>query len=361
VTRDRIPESALDELKRNISCADVAWRWSSRVNLSWRDKKSKVVGQCPICKASENKRTAFEAKFESWVCAVCPDGGDVIELVMKVEGLSFLDAYDWLGGKRDFVVDPEREKQLEAERQAKDEKRENDSQNFRDRERATCWGIWTHAEKEIAGTPVEDYLRLRGISELPQQPRLRCVRDMPFWADHGKSKTVIHRGPAMVAPIMRPDGRFGGIHLTYIDLSQPKGKAHLVDPDGGAMLNAKKARGSKKGGCCDIARPDDASRMVIGEGFEKVLAVWLAEKRTGHLAWASTIYRVALDLGNLGGKALKEGAPKGKPNPIPDLTEPGIPVPDTVDEIIILGDSGSDPMLTKCAVARAAKRWERPG
>jgi hypothetical protein len=349
-----IPESALDELKRQTSCADIAWRWSGRVNLAWRDKKSKVVGQCPICKASENKRTAFEAKFESWVCAVCPDGGDVIELVMKVEGLSFLDAYDWLGGKRDIVVDPEREKELEAERQAQKDKRDRESQNYRDRERNTCWNIWTHADKHLAGSPVEAYLRLRGICELPAQPRLRCVRDMPFWIERDDKLTVIHRGPAMVAPIARPNGHFGGIHLTWIDL------ARILDPENGEVLNAKKSRGSMKGGCSDVARPDNARRMVIGEGFEKVLAIWLAETKTGRDT-SSTIYRVSLNLGNLGGKALKESAIKRKPGPVPDLAEPGIPVPDTVEEVFILGDSGSDPLLTKCAIARAAKRWERPG
>ena len=49
------------------------------------------------------------------------------------------------------------------------------------------------------------------------------------------------------------------------------------------------------------------------------------------------------------------------PGPDPDLTEPGIEIPDSVEEIVILGDSTSESFLIRCTIARAAARWARPG
>ncbi|MBL3587775.1 hypothetical protein JMM61_20930, partial [Rhodovulum sulfidophilum] len=38
----------------------------------------------------------------------------------------------------------------------------------------------------------------------------------------------IHRGPAMVALVQAPGGRGSGIHRTWLDLDQPKGKAVIA-------------------------------------------------------------------------------------------------------------------------------------
>jgi hypothetical protein len=74
-----------------------------------------------------------------------------------------------------------------------------------------------------------------------------------------------------------------------------------------------------------------------------------------------------VDLGNLGGKAaavvphptLKtaQGRVQRVPGPEPDLLSPGIAIPDSVIDVIMLGDGDSDRFTTQCALARASKRF----
>jgi polyphosphate kinase len=43
----------------------------------------------------------------------------------------------------------------------------------------------------------------------------------------------------MVAPIVRADGKFSGLHFTWIDLTQPSGKASIADPETGERRFAR--------------------------------------------------------------------------------------------------------------------------
>ena len=101
-----------------------------------------------------------------------------------------------------------------------------------------------------------------------------------------------------------------------------------------------------------------------------MLSVWTALAALGRdlteMAFLSSI-----DLGNLGGKAadsvvhptLKTAAGRAQrvPGPQPDLSAPGILIPDTVDDVVILGDGDSDRFTTRCAIVRAAARFAKPG
>jgi hypothetical protein len=100
-----------------------------------------------------------------------------------------------------------------------------------------------------------------------------------------------------------------------------------------------------------------------------VLAVWCALNHVGR-DLSNIAFRTSVDLGNLGGKAdgsvshptLKTD--KNKPQRIAGpkpADEQGIPIPDSVDRIVILGDSTSDRPTTECVIARAVTRWSRPG
>jgi hypothetical protein len=359
-----IPESALDELRSRNPVDELAGKW-----VALRRNGKKLIGPCPVCSPDRTSRTAtrFECDADGWCCAVCVDGGDVIKLVQKVEGKSFLEAVEWLGGARE--VDAARAAELDAVRARKAAQRERDTNHFRDRERRTLWDIWL-AAAPIAGTPAEAYLALRGLPA-PPGARLKCVADMPYFVPRGRDQVVLKRAPALIAPIMRPDGHFGGLHFTYIDLAAPKGKLQLADPETGEVLPAKKSRGSKKDGYIELIPLKVPPRtLIIGEGIEKVLAVWLALSRLER-DLSTTVFRTSVDLGNLGGRALEsvthpslkteKGRPQRVPGPFPDLAIPGIPVPDSIDRIIILGDSTSDRLMTRCAIARARLRWARPG
>jgi hypothetical protein len=49
------------------------------------------------------------------------------------------------------------------------------------------------------------------------------------------------------------------------------------------------------------------------------------------------------------------------PNDQPDPDDPGLSIPDSVDELVLLGDGDSEPVLTRYAMRRAARRYARPG
>lgn len=358
-----IPDHQLSQLKADNPCDQVASQW---VRLRRHGKG--FIGPCPICSKDRQSKTdgRFEIKDrEGWVCAACQDGGDVIKLVMRVEGITdFKAAIERLGGVRE--VDHMAAAQREKERQAENEKRDREAATFRERERGTLHDIWNHALAP-AETYVESYLALRKLALPPDAgKRLRCVPEMPYFAHGGKNAAVLWRGPAMVAPIVRPDGKFGGLHFTYLDLAQPKGKLQIADPETGEILPAKKVRGSKAGGSILLVRPPQpATRWIVGEGIETTLAVWHALSSLGR-DLSATEFRAGVDLGNLGGKAaativhpaLKDTAGRVRrvPGPYADLDSAALTVPAGLDDVVFLGDGDSDRVITECALYRAQMR-----
>jgi hypothetical protein len=362
--------SELDELKSRPgnSCAEVAERLGARLRRHGREK----IGPCVICSTDLQSKTAtrWQTKGEGWVCAACEDGGDSIWLVQKVLNLDFKAAVDWLGGIRDAD-----QASQEADRKAKEAKKQAEAQRYRERERTALYDVWKRA-LDLPGTPVEAYLNNRGLV-VPPWPegaaRLRYVADMAYF--HGaetdaagrRSPTVIHRGPAMVAAIAR-QGVFCGLHITYLTLHGHK--LQIVDPQTDELLPAKKVRGSKAGGAIElikVAPPIEPARIVLGEGVETVLSVWHAMTECG-IDLTTTEFWSSVDLGNLGGRAVAQivhpelktaaGKPRRVPGPDPDLSQSAINLSDSVTRVTILGDSDSDPFTTRCAVFRGAQRFK---
>jgi hypothetical protein len=148
-------------------------------------------------------------------------------------------------------------------------------------------------------------------------------------------------------------------------------KAEITDPESGEVLNSKKMRGSKTGASILVAPAIDAPRrMVIGEGIETVLAVYTAHQLAGRDV-SDIEFRAAGDLGNMAGRATEtvrhptakrpNGHPQRVPGPVPDPDDKGLAIPDSVEELILLGDGDSDPVLTQYAMTRAARRYQRDG
>jgi CHC2 zinc finger len=359
----RISEAALAELKARNPCDQVVGQW-----VTLRRHGRKLIGPCPICSVDPASRTAtrFECDAEGFVCAVCCQGGDVIRLVERVLGKDFRSAIDWLGGTKE--IDPAEAARLQRDRERKSAARERQANQYRERERRALWDIWKRAAP-IEGTPVADYLLRRGIlRELPARAPLRFVEAMPYY-DGSNPPKMIHRGPAMVAAIVR-DGKFSGLHFTYLEPGSPDGKALIADPETGKPLPAKKVRGSKAGGSIDLIRADEPLHLIAGEGIETVLSVWHALASLGR-DLTSTAFWSSADLGNLGGRASNavphptlrnaRGAPQRVPGPEPDFGFPGIWIPDSVTDLVLLGDGDSDRFLTECTLARAAARFAKPG
>jgi hypothetical protein len=369
----RFSAHELDDVKARNSLADVAGGY-----VKLRRAGARLVGPCPICGGSPtSQRFEILDNGESWVCAVCPDGGDVIRLVERAEGCDFLGAVERLGGR--VAVDPEAAKRVFEERERKRLAREKTAAGYREAERKRLHTTWKGAVKDLSDTPVERYLAGRGLALPPSCIGLRYLPSAPYW--HGdivdsrghKSPRQIHRGPAMLAAFIRPDGKFGGLHMTWLeaDMASPPVKAEIIDPADGEVLNSKKMRGSKTSAHISIATTaEPPKRLVIGEGIETVLAVWTAHQAASREI-SDMAFWAAGDLGNMAGRATKTinhptlKRPSGRPMTVPDRTpdpdDPGLAIPDSVDELILLGDGDSEPLLTECAMERAARRYAREG
>ena len=384
----RLSPADLDELRARNPLSEVAGHY-----VRLRRAGGRLVGPCPMCGGkAASQRFEILHDGESWVCAVCGDGGDVIRLIEKAESCDFLTAVEKLGGRTS--ADPRQAAELFEAREKKRRAREKTAALYREAERRRLWRLWNHKTtvKDIFGTPVDAYLAGRGLSLPPKTPGLRYLPRAPYW--HGESvdsrtghasPRCIHSGPAMAAAFVRADGTFGGLHLTWLAARGAIGdpepaidargqiweKIELADPDSGELLPAKKMRGSKTGAFITVAPLIAApARLVIGEGIETVLAVYTAHVEMGR-AVDQTAFWAAGDLGNLAGRAAESLAhpslkrPDGRaqrvPGPMPDPDDLGIAIPDSVRELILLGDGDSDPVMTRYAMERAARRYAKDG
>lgn len=336
-----------------------------------------MVGPCPDCGGRD--RFAINTRKQVFNCRGCGAGGDVIALTQLIDKSDFRAACEHLTGQpapdgKAGTVDLaalERAQRDRAARQAQAAAEDND---FREKERRRAYDLW-RAGRASHGTEAADYLAARGIAGLDGLP-LRYQPSASYW--HHRSPPgckrpepfVLHCGPALLAAITDEDGRFAGLHMTFFDPDRTGEKMRLEDPATGEGLPAKKIRGSKRRGAIRLVTPAGFDRLVIGEGIETVLSVACAEAGTD-LA-ARTAYWASIDLGHLGGKAAatiahptlktQTGRPTRVPGPVPDMDDPrALPVPDTVSEILTLGDGDSDRFTAEQVHLRAAARWRAPG
>jgi hypothetical protein len=381
----KISDAAITELKLRHPCCDVAAQW-----VKLRKKGKKYIGPCPLHSRDRNAKdsTSFECDADGWRCAVCQNGGDVIKLVALFHGLDpradFRAAVDLLGGVTE--PSPERAAELEKERALRAEQREKEANEYREKERRRAFGIW-HAAEAWPGSPVETYLReARGLTVLPPlAPRaLRYAPVVAYFDGEETNETgrkaprVVHRGPAMLAPIVDAAGVFRGVHVTWIDLAQPKGKALIRDPQTGEVLKSKKSYGSVAGNYIPLVEapalaPDAPADLTGygGEGIETALSVWAGLTLAGRdlsRAW----FRSTISLGNLSGRSAEsvrhptEKDAGGRralrvPGPQPDLDAKAFPLPVGTSDVVLLGDGDSDPFRTACALHCGSKRLEARG
>ena len=120
--------------------------------------------------------------------------------------------------------------------------------------RASARRLW-ESTRPVAGTVAEHYLTARGVGHVSGAPALRFHPSITHRNAHG-------RFPAVVAGVQGADGRFLGVHRTYIR-ADGTGKADVDPPK--AML------GSCRGGAVRLAPVlDDA--VLVGEGIESTAA-----------------------------------------------------------------------------------------
>jgi len=125
--------------------------------------------------------------------------------------------------------------------------------------------LWAKCVPLVACDPVTLYLKRRGFGGVwPLPEMLRFHRALPYWQGADKLGTF----PALVAPVVAPDGRTVALHRTY--LAADGRKANVPSP--------KKLTGTAgplAGACIPLHKP---ARGVVGiaEGIETALAAWCA-------------------------------------------------------------------------------------
>lgn len=125
--------------------------------------------------------------------------------------------------------------------------------------------MWAECVPLVPGDPVTLYLKHRGFGGVwPLPSVLRLHRAMPYWHDGEK----LGEFPAMVAPVIAPDGRMMALHRTHLSADGRKAELPTIK-----KLTA--AAGPLAGACVPLHKPQ---RGVIGiaEGIETALAAWLA-------------------------------------------------------------------------------------
>jgi putative DNA primase/helicase len=127
--------------------------------------------------------------------------------------------------------------------------------------------LWARA-KEARRSPVETYLRSRGITIAPPLS-LR-------WLASCKHPSGVFL-PAMVAKVVNIDGELVAVHRTYL-LPDGSGKAAVPKDEQKASL------GPMAGGAVRLGQLRPNEWLVIGEGIETTLAVMNA---TGLSGWAA--------------------------------------------------------------------------
>lgn len=219
------------------------------------------VGPCPACGGRD--RFSINTQKRIFNCRGS-GGGDVIGMVMHIDGASFLQACEALTGEpppngqsrpMSDEEKAEREKRR-AENEAAQRRREAEERAREEDTKESAQAIW-NASRPIDGAPAELYLRNRGFvrPETGWPMVLRAHPSLP----HKEGG----RHPALVCLV---DDPFGGLCAVWrIYLTQDGFKADVHD--------VKLGLGPASGGAVRIGgiRP----RIGIAEGVESAFGAWL--------------------------------------------------------------------------------------
>ncbi|MBN8490983.1 MAG: toprim domain-containing protein [Burkholderiales bacterium] len=188
--------------------------------------------------------------------------------------------------------------------------------------------LWAEGRPLVPGDPVTLHLKRRGFGGLwPLPVCLRIHRGLPYWHEGVALGTY----PAMLAPLVAPDGRTVAVHRTYLAADGRKAEVPTVRKLTGAA-------GPLAGACIPLFRSAHGC-IGIAEGIETALAAWcasgvptVASYSAGNLAawqWPAGVQRLVIfadyDLAGtdaadkLQGRALRAGLQVSVMTP----TEPG--------------------------------------
>lgn len=235
-------------------------------------------GACPLCKASAEKKKrdlatgAFQVDSSGarWKCHSCtPRWHDVVDLEHRLRSahdetprdaalrlVGELPARVRSGGTTDAVRDTQAADQIA---------RKERSRAFK---AAMAVSLWREGLPSL-GTPVETYLRARGITGAALSAMLMQLRYHPA-AYHSGDRARPTTAPAMIGLIMTPDGPTGGVHVTYL-ASDGRKKSDLAPSRKvwGPTTRLDESGIARPGGVW-LTSPNAPGPLIVGEGLETV-------------------------------------------------------------------------------------------
>jgi DNA primase len=252
------PRAFLDELRSRIRLSDLIGR---RVELIRRGRE--FAGLCPF--HTERTPSFFVVDHKRFFhCFGCAAHGDAVGFVMRANNLDFEHAVEKLAGEAGLSVPPSvlpytprTNHELPSSFARVDPRRCRESDADAIAQGRLIWG----AGSDPRGTLVEIYLASRKGLALPPSPVLRWASSCRHWDDDACRETF---RPAMLARVDDVDGRFVGVHRTYL---RPDGRGKADLP----RRQQKKARGRVKGAAVRLAPA--AEFMAVAEGIETALSV----------------------------------------------------------------------------------------
>lgn len=203
--------------------------------------------------------------------------GDALDLIAYVrfggdKKAAWSWALDWLG--------IERGKPLPAPVRPVVDRRAADQEAAAEKakKRGRAMAIWREAHEQLRDTPAALYLAGRGLdlTQLGRQPRSLRFHGGLFHAE------TQQRHPALVALVMRPDGKPISLHRTWL---QPDGRGGWIKLQG--VEWPKKSYGALAGGFVPLWRGGGPSwtkmaagtSVIVSEGIEDGLSAAIADPR----------------------------------------------------------------------------------
>lgn len=124
--------------------------------------------------------------------------------------------------------------------------------------------LWAECRPLVPGDTATLYMKHRGFGGVwPLPACLRMHPGLPYWHEGQK----LGKFPAMVAPLVAPNGRTVALHRTFLTLDGKKAAVHTVK-------KLTPATGLLKGACIPLFKPE-SRRIGIAEGIETALAAWI--------------------------------------------------------------------------------------
>lgn len=218
--------------------------------LELRGTRMPMEARCPF---HEDRSPSFKVWADHWHCFGCAEGGSIIDFEMKRQGMSAVDAAQWLCNAYNIVVSRE-----ESERYAQ-------AEHARQQKSAIAKAL----EQSIGQRPeLVDYLRTqRGFSD-------QTIKDLGFGV--GLQEKVI------VVPIRDKYGRTVAFARRHLDPEQVKLHKWVNDPE--SEIYKKKTilynlDNARKNLSDDHLAIDQ--RLILVESYFDVAALWEAGIKTG--------------------------------------------------------------------------------